>query len=287
MKQKTKNVIILWSGGLDSTYLVYDCLKKGYNVYPVYIKLLNNTSKTEMELDVIKKISEKMKEMFPNNFNELKITMSINIDYHYHNNYFQQLPIWILGILFSIKDDIDEIYLGYVTGDDAISYLNEIKKIYKSYSPIVSNLPKLLFPLSKTLKLEILNKLPSVLTDLTKTCEIPKKIKNEITNEIEYIECGQCDTCIKKRKYLPNSFKHTDEKINKLIELNSEKIIKNPLITISYDSALNDFNQSIINILAEEEKKMSGFDIIIDRFKKNIEIINELKIELIDDKKNK
>ena len=37
MENKDNTQIVFWTGGFDSTFVVMDCLSKGYKVQPVYI----------------------------------------------------------------------------------------------------------------------------------------------------------------------------------------------------------------------------------------------------------
>lgn len=46
---KTKHYLVSWSGGLDSTYLIYDLLRKNQRVSAVYTKIQNNTAKNLRE----------------------------------------------------------------------------------------------------------------------------------------------------------------------------------------------------------------------------------------------
>jgi len=59
-----KNVLIPFSGGLDSTYLLYKNLKKYNIVTTLYIQLLNNSYKTTIELAHRKYILEYLNKEF-------------------------------------------------------------------------------------------------------------------------------------------------------------------------------------------------------------------------------
>ena len=45
----SKKIAILFSGGLDSTYLMWKALKAGHDVYPIYIEVRNNEIKSLIE----------------------------------------------------------------------------------------------------------------------------------------------------------------------------------------------------------------------------------------------
>jgi 7-cyano-7-deazaguanine synthase in queuosine biosynthesis len=44
-----KKVAVLFSGGLDSTYLIWKNLKDGNQVFPIYVEIQNNETKTILE----------------------------------------------------------------------------------------------------------------------------------------------------------------------------------------------------------------------------------------------
>ncbi|MFW6242767.1 MAG: hypothetical protein ACOC2W_01275 [bacterium] len=190
-----KTVFCLWSGGLDSTYMIWDYLNKGYFVKAGYVEIKNNKHKTKIELKAIKEMVKIFNEY---NFVYLdKITtISINNGFSFLTN-FSQIPIWLLSIL--IDHECDKIAIGYVMNDDAISYLDDFQKIYKSYKSLYKyedkKYPILEFPLKKENKEYIYNSLPENLRKHIVFCETPI-LKNK-----KYIPCLKCDSC-KTRLYL-------------------------------------------------------------------------------------
>ena len=195
------NILIPWSGGLDSTFLVWKSLKEGHNVTIVYFTILNNDSKTIVE----KTLREKLLTLFTNEFPG-KITDSI-LDYEvkmYGSNGHHTLiqpPIWVLGLYGSVEKDIDRIYMSYILNDDCVSWLKEVKTLYRAYQPFLNiKLPPLEFPLIKMNKEMIWYELPSKYRSLVTSCEAPQiKIDNDET--LEYELCGECVAC-KKNKYV-------------------------------------------------------------------------------------
>jgi len=60
-----KKILIPFSGGLDSTYLVYKNLKEGNFVIPVYIEIIDAVqNKIIIEKQQAKKIAKKLKKRF-------------------------------------------------------------------------------------------------------------------------------------------------------------------------------------------------------------------------------
>jgi hypothetical protein len=110
--------------------------------------------------------------------------------------------------LFSLDNDIDVFELGYVNGDDAIPFLKDFEKIYKSYGSICEKLIPLSFPLVKKQKWELAAELPRNIYDLTVSCENPHidSVDYEVNsklgewaapNKLEYVPCGECPACLK------------------------------------------------------------------------------------------
>ena len=64
--KEPKKVALLFSGGLDSTYLMYKNLEEGNIVYPYYIEVKNNEKKTELELNR----SNLIVDVFKKNYNK-------------------------------------------------------------------------------------------------------------------------------------------------------------------------------------------------------------------------
>ena len=187
-----KRIIIPWSGGLDSTYLVYTNLRDGNTVLPVYITIENNTSKVDREKKTVAQLVELFKEM--DLLGELEdIDFSTEFETGFSPNLaFAQMPIWIIGLLYTNWSECDEIQMGYVMNDDAVSYIDEVKKIWKSYSGITNDgkVPTLKFPLSKMKKWKIWGDLPDKIRQLTMFCE----------TSVGGLDCGECDSC-KRYKY--------------------------------------------------------------------------------------
>jgi 7-cyano-7-deazaguanine synthase in queuosine biosynthesis len=186
-----KTVLVLFSGGIDSTYLVHDNLSKGNTVIPAYIEIKNNFSKIRLEKIVTKRLVNKFRELeYPGELRNL-VKHSIGVDISNEIGFgFAQLPAWIFGLMYSINDYIDEVQIGYVMGDEIISYLDDIKKLYNSFAPLhTGKLPKLTFPLIKKHKENMFNEFPEEILELIMYCECP-----EYENR-KYYKCGECKPC--------------------------------------------------------------------------------------------
>jgi hypothetical protein len=218
-----KNIFVLWSGGLDSTYLVYKNLLEGNTVKAGYVEIKNNIEKTIKERTSLVKLYEIFNDNFGDRFSyaeQSTFEVKASID----SVSLKQVPVWICSILY-MDLNIDEVQIGYVSNDDAISFLEEIKRIYRSYEPIVERLPKLVFPLTKTKKEEIVPKLPMKYLKEVSFCEG--------SNSIRF--CGECHPCKRMREVLSSmdasyhklfAFGKSDEPIQYELDLGDNKCIE-------------------------------------------------------------
>ena len=205
-----KNVAVLFSGGIDSTYLVWKNLKDGNHVTPYYIEITNNEKKTILEKNRINHLIREFKNEF--GYDKIKdICVGLEITINKFDGFkYVQMPIWLLGIQYFQDNYIDEFQIGYVCGDDMISYIDDIKNIIKSYNPIKFKETIIEFPIIKTHKRDIYSELPKKYLDLTITCENPQISDEdyfEYTDDkfyskvLPYKPCGDCDPCKKIISY--------------------------------------------------------------------------------------
>lgn len=192
MNNRNKSIFILWSGGLDSTYLLEQTLLYGNykEVHVGYIQIDNNIEKTKMELAAIKNMLPYFNKFESFKYMGIIANVGVNIGY---SPSLKQVPIWLFGI-YQIAKQYDEIAIAYVLNDCAISYLNDIKNAYKSHKFLYQDVlyhkikvAKLIFPLIKTDKQTEYNDLNKDLRDLIVWCEDPIKKK----------PCNKCSPCIR------------------------------------------------------------------------------------------
>lgn len=190
-----KKVGVLFSGGLDSTYLIYKNLKEGNIVVPIYIEIKNNAIKSKLEKNRIELLYNEFKSEFGNNLQYIEYVLKFDVYGCAHNLAFAQTPVWIVGLVYSQCLGIDEFQIGYCMNDDAISYLDEIKDIYYSFNKInCEPLKPITFPLVKEHKSQMFRILPPQYKDLIVSCESPILL-NEDSKKIEYKPCCECAPC--------------------------------------------------------------------------------------------
>ena len=195
----SKRIAVLFSGGLDSTYLIWKNLKDGNQVVPIYVEIENNEVKSIIEKNRIKLLRNE----FAKEFNTEKtlirdVEFAIKVSVHANEGslYFKQVPIWLFSVVFlQGMDNIDEIQIGYVSNDDAISYLEDIQNIYKSYQTISEPMKPLAFPLTKKKKRDMAHELPKQYRDLIFSCEMATIIGSKDAEIIKYEACCDCVPC--------------------------------------------------------------------------------------------
>jgi 7-cyano-7-deazaguanine synthase in queuosine biosynthesis len=215
LNNTAEQIAVLWSGGLDSTYLVYSALRAGSTVTPIYVQINNNCEKPAYEEIARKKIRESFCRMaLPGILCEdLKLNIGVE-NLSDSRLLFMQMPIWIIATLY-VNPSIQKILIGYCMNDDAVSYLAEIKKIYHSYKHLMSDkkMPKLGFPLSKIKKREMFIAMPEEISQLTVFCE----------NPTGKIDCGRCDSC-ERYKHEDLFYRYTRNQLQKEESLSIEPL---------------------------------------------------------------
>ena len=186
-----KKVFVLWSSGLDSTYLIYDNLRKGNCVKAGYIEITNNEWQVYKEKNSICKLYDIFRVNYGDNFDYTELTkFGVEIEGQRHVLLPQAL-IWLASALY-IDRWADEIQLAYVMNDDAISYIEDFKRIHRANKALAPEIPPLTFPLTKTKKEEILEELPEIYLKEISFCES--------SGEAQY--CGKCPSCIRMKNTL-------------------------------------------------------------------------------------
>lgn len=276
-----KKVAILFSGGLDSTYLVWKNLKDGNEVYPIYVEIENNINKSILEKNRTKLLFNEFSNEFNNDEHEgfiydVQYAITVGVNAHEDSLHFKQIPIWIFSLMFIQSFNVDEIQIGYVSGDDAIPFINDIQKIYKSYQSICDKLKPLKFPITKMSKWMMADDLPSQYLDLIISCENTIIIGDEDAEIIEYEPCGKCGACktiiISNYYGLPN-FPEIYKK--SLIKLYSEELRKLNHTVLNEDG--NDVMELMYKMEVRREPEQLEFPFESDGGEELVELIGKVK----------
>lgn len=180
------NIFCLWSGGLDSTYMVAKLLADNHNVGTGYIKLSNNVNKSEREINARNHMLKYFYKFA--NFADYGILQSINIHHVSGRMSFHQAQWWLNSIA-SIPKQYDKLAIGYVMNDDAISYLKDFENIVDSLNLLTTEKIDVIFPIIKMKKGEMWDYISPEIKKFVTWCE-----DEDIENEDH---CGKCNPCRK------------------------------------------------------------------------------------------
>lgn len=186
-------VYLLWSGGLDSTFMIQHILENTDSiVHAGYVEVANNKVKMQHEQKAINKMVPVFKRMFGERFQYDGTVLKYSL-YKRNESVLIQLAAWMGALMMTTNHDFDQVAIGYVMGDCAISYLSEMERLFDVYRDICNgHFPSVWFPLSKWHKDQIARTLDPRLKKRVFWCESPKKGK----------PCKECEPC--KRSPLLN-----------------------------------------------------------------------------------
>lgn len=130
-------VLILLSGGLDSSIMLDYYLDKGYEVYYVYINIGNNKEKTELELEAIDKVISYLKSVHTNG--RVIEAGSVNIKYNGSFNSLLPMPALLHQVLGTyMSKEYDHAAIGYILGDNAPVMSGELRSIFTNTARVAS-----------------------------------------------------------------------------------------------------------------------------------------------------
>lgn len=188
-----ETVYVLWSGGLDSTYLIYKLLSESEKTRVIagYSEILNNEHKTKAERRATSKLAKLFTREFGDRFQFREHTAKMQITWENPNISLVQIPMWIFSAAMTCPADADKVAVGYVMNDCAISYLKEIQDAFAGFSPLFDEpLPPIVFPLMKESKERFVDKLPLSYKENVWWCENPV-IKGRSIRQCGY-NCAPC-----------------------------------------------------------------------------------------------
>jgi 7-cyano-7-deazaguanine synthase in queuosine biosynthesis len=179
----------LWSGGLDSTYMIFKLLSEGHHVDAYYIKLTDNTQQTKRELSAINKLVPLLSKF---DFSYKGILSEFSVREICSDITMQQAPIWLLSSYYLSGP----VNIGYVMNDDSISYLNDYYSIISSLNLLRTKPLIIEFPLIKIKKEDIIKNLPLIYKKHITYCSSMKRNN-----------CGICASCIRYKSLLKGLLK--------------------------------------------------------------------------------
>lgn len=183
---KTKRIFVLWSGGIDSTYLILHLLEQGHQVDAGYIKIVINKEQTVRELAAIERLLPLLEN---DNFKYLGVLNELNIK-NSGNVILNQIPMFLTALYH--LGPYDEFATGFIMNDDTVSWIPDITACYKGFRPLVRNLPNITFPLIKLKKMDLWRRLPEPIRNNVVWCEDEDGLYDSTKNG-----CGACHSCLR------------------------------------------------------------------------------------------
>ena len=203
-----KRPLILFSGGLDSTYLLWDRLKNHkQDVDILYVDGGQSVVKRHAEMEARKKIIEKLTGptscSIVQQYVVERISTKTTADLVMCMKGIQrpQQTAWFLAALATVNPFIhSSVEIAYVLGDDNLHHLADLSEAWRlllratRHGCYYDSPPSLFFPLLEKTKEMLMQELPPEILELTWTCEAPDWAPGaDGVNAPQ--ACGQCVPC--------------------------------------------------------------------------------------------
>lgn len=125
-----ETVLVPFSGGIDSFYVVHRELSKGNIVHTSYVKMTNNHYKTITELHFRAFWVKYLENKFPQTYKDLGVVSDVNVSNIQSLFSLVQTVMWIL--LSRPGGVYNKISLGVIVGDDPISFQEELNTLHNA-----------------------------------------------------------------------------------------------------------------------------------------------------------
>ncbi len=198
----TSNILLMFSGGLDSTGALWQLLQNKENrVHLHHLYLVNKEKRAEAEQRAVKNIllyiSKYYKVQYSESYHEYPyysyLSLRDNGDMVLNQNFMfdGDLYNFIAGTICTNLPNIKKVAIGRTKSDsEEISTMTRATigtNIFKLLAPNVEKI----YPVVHLTKNEVYNILPEELRDITWSCRTPINLDNNV-----FKECGKCKTCL-------------------------------------------------------------------------------------------
>lgn len=177
------SVLLMFSGGLDSTGAFYKLIQSKEELLVHHLYLSNKENRGDAEAIAVKNIIEYMKKI-----REFSYTESYHEYPAYNGNFMWDSDLYnfVAGTICLSAKSIREVAIGRTKSDEGLDRSERGTKILNVLSPDV----KKIFPVGNMTKKEIHDMLPEDLRGLTWSCRKPVYKENSIET------CKKCKTCL-------------------------------------------------------------------------------------------
>lgn len=214
--------LILFSGGMDSSYLLHMALVEG-DVEVLYISGAQSQDKIRMEKIARRKIIDYLEKLTGNNVRKEHSFSTGEFAGGNENWAFRQAPMWLFGALNVVDSNKHSVLnIGYVAGDQIASNIPYISQAWDNLMIIAREEPvPIAFPLSLVRKSDILPKIDPEVFKMVWVCEMPvlppdgpKVYDMDDSNDHVvapiFVACGKCPACDTRDAMLFIYQKHHD-----------------------------------------------------------------------------
>jgi len=237
-----KRILIPWSGGVDSTMLMYDAIRSGAQVSHVHLEAGQpegavaveanrlGVLKRELMQAVIKTLGDK-----PYHY-PTPVACMATMNLASTDMPFKQMPCWFMMLLSMIgnldcKPLYDEVHLGYVLNDDASASFTDLSLAWHHLAKAIYGInfvpPLLKAPLLQTRKCHLIKDLDDLkLLPFIWYCELPQMVNGVPT------ECGLCPSCIRHMRSLEDLSLDREFRSNLVFLMAGSRITSQQLTTI-------------------------------------------------------
>jgi 7-cyano-7-deazaguanine synthase in queuosine biosynthesis len=211
---KRKNVLIAWSGGVDSTALVARAVELGHRVHVVSLSCGQPHTQQKAEAEARRRLRPKLEAMAPSGHTNITTVLSyLEVNTGQTKAPMTQFTGWFYHLTSLMQTDqdgkynFDEVHIGYVMGDDAASSATHMAYAWDHFCRALHgndiDPPKLMFPLLRQRKGHVMRYLRACgLLDDVHVCELPQLYDDG------WRACAQCPACHRHAGALANVEMH-------------------------------------------------------------------------------
>jgi tRNA(Ile)-lysidine synthase TilS/MesJ len=206
---------VAFSGGLDSTFVLMRALEEGHEVRPVYIDTEIGENMKILEKQQVERIYDRLHFRYSNlgHYTTFNLRLSVS-----HGFSLQEPPLWVYATMnHALEFGLEEVRIGYVLGDQANSYLDDIRKLWDALLGFVSEdhiKPRIVFPAVKWSKSDIIKWIKERNYDVWEMvtwCENPIEIDNKFKT------CGECHSCKVMQEWSGDCNREYDKPVNEVL----------------------------------------------------------------------
>jgi hypothetical protein len=210
----TKRPLVLFSGGIDSTYLVQRYLENGKSVDTLYVHASQSSDKVIKEMHARMQLFKKFTEIYaPAHACGRRTDVIKDFEHNLDEQFIKTVdfamvqPIsWIMAALIRFDHRIhSELAIGYLLGDQAPTFYSEMVYAWNNLWVVLHGrtkaIPPILFPLldGGWTKYDVMKRINKELAALTWVCETPKTRMDAESDNLPVHDtiyaCNRCKPC--------------------------------------------------------------------------------------------